>query len=165
MKNAANILETNQLDVPDFIKSKLEEQAQLRSENHMLRAKMALKEFEKEISAFTQGEGIPVLSKAISMADVETLREMSDYFRKKVASGVIILGAVIEGKPVIITAVTEDLVKNGIHAGKIVKEISKFIDGSGGGRPNFAQAGGKNPDGLEDALANSKQIIHGMYGN
>jgi alanyl-tRNA synthetase len=96
--------------------------------------------------------GIPVLAAVLVGADIDTLRQMTDRFRQRYASGIVVLGSVYENRPVLIAAVTEDLVKKGFHAGELVKETSQKIGGSGGGRPNLAQAGGKNPDGLQDAI-------------
>jgi alanyl-tRNA synthetase len=85
-------------------------------------------------------------------ADVDSLRQMCDRFREKYKSGVIVLGSAPEGRPVLIAAVTDDLVKRGILAGEIVKTIAQAIGGSGGGRPNLAQAGGKDASRLQEAI-------------
>ena len=85
--------------------------------------------------------------------DVGGLREMADWFRDRVDSGVAVLAAVPDNKPLLIVAVTEDLNKRGIKAGDIVREVANMVGGRGGGRPTLAQAGGKNPDKLPDAMA------------
>ena len=85
---------------------------------------------------------------------------MTDVFRGKFPSGIVALGTVNQEKPSIICAVTDDLIqKYGINAGEIVRNAAAIIEGSGGGRPNLAQAGGKNPAKLEDALTRIMQII------
>jgi alanyl-tRNA synthetase len=89
---------------------------------------------------------------------------MTDQFRQKHCSGVVVLGSVLDGKPIIIASVTDDLIKKGINAGEIVRTISKEIDGSGGGRPNLAQAGGKNPDGLKKALDQVPSFVKAKIG-
>jgi len=93
-----------------------------------------------------------VLAARVEEQSAERLREMSDWFRDRVQSGVAVLGAVNDGKPVIIATVTDDLIARGVRAGDLVREVAKIVGGSGGGRPNMAQAGGGNPELLSDAL-------------
>ena len=78
---------------------------------------------------------------------------MTDKFRQKFDSGVAVLGTVIDDKPALIAAVTDDLVQKGLKAGDLIKEVSAVVGGSGGGRPNLAQAGGNDPEKLDEALA------------
>jgi alanyl-tRNA synthetase len=92
------------------------------------------------------------LAAVLKNADVDTLRQMCDLFRQKYPSGVVALGSVSNDKPMIICAVTDDLVKRGLNAGEIVKTAAAVMGGSGGGRPNLAQAGGKDPDKLNEAI-------------
>jgi alanyl-tRNA synthetase len=77
---------------------------------------------------------------------------LTDLFRDKFPSGVIALGSILDGKPLIIAAVTNDLVNRGLHAGNLVREIAKIVDGGGGGKPDLAQAGGKDPTKLPEAM-------------
>ena len=107
------------------------------------------------------GERIIILSTHIvSDVDADILRELCDRFRQYHQSGVVVLGSVSEGRPIIICAVTDDLVKKGVHAGEIAKRAALFIDGSGGGRPNLAQAGGKDASKLDEALALVPNLVH-----
>jgi alanyl-tRNA synthetase len=76
------------------------------------------------------------------VADPDRLREMADWFRDRVKSGVAVLGTVKDGKPLIVAAVTEDLIGRGLKAGDIVREVAKVVGGGGGGRADMAQAGG-----------------------
>ena len=100
-----------------------------------------------------------MLTKEIREADIDTLRTLTDKFKEKYSSGVIVLGTVINEKPQILAVVTDDLVKTGIHAGNIVKKISPIIGGGGGGRPNMAQAGGSLPEKLDEALNAVKKVL------
>jgi alanyl-tRNA synthetase len=84
---------------------------------------------------------------------------MSDWFRSKVGSGVIVLGAVFDGKPNLLAAVTPDLVERGLDAGKIVRSAAQIIGGGGGGKPTLAQAGGKDASRLGEALVSVKQTV------
>ena len=92
------------------------------------------------------------------------LREMSDWFRDRLGSAVVVLGAVLEGKPTIIATVTDDLVKRGLHAGKLVKEVAQIVGGGGGGKPTMAQAGGKDAAYLGDALAKVEPLVGEVIG-
>jgi alanyl-tRNA synthetase len=87
------------------------------------------------------------------------LREMSDWFRDRLGSAVVVLGAVINDKPLIIATVTPDLVKRGLHAGKLVKEVAAVVGGGGGGKPAMAQAGGKDAAKLPQALAKVDELV------
>jgi alanyl-tRNA synthetase len=103
--------------------------------------------------------GVPVLVGVLAQADADTLREMADRFRQKIPSGVAVLGAVRDGKPAMIACVTDDLVKRGLNAGSIVRQAASAMGGSGGGKPNLAQAGGKEPSRLPDALAAARELV------
>ena len=100
-----------------------------------------------------QVQGVNVLAAQVDVAGVDNLREMADWYRDKVGSGVAVLATVINGKPVIIATVTDDLIKRGLHAGNLVRDVAQIVGGSGGGRPNMAQAGGRDADKLPQALA------------
>jgi alanyl-tRNA synthetase len=94
---------------------------------------------------------------------VDTLREMSDWFRSKVKSGVLAVGSVVDSKPQILIVVTDDLTKKGLHAGNLIKEVAPIVGGGGGGRPNMAQAGGKDVSKLPEALNKARDLIAQNY--
>jgi alanyl-tRNA synthetase len=106
--------------------------------------------------------GIPVVTAELKGLQVDGLRNAGDRIRQKLPSGVILLGARHENKAHIICMVSEDLVKKGLHAGAIVKDIGKVIGGSGGGRPQIAQAGGPQVDKLAEALEKTRHVIEKM---
>lgn len=122
----------------------------------------AQRNFDKLLLQVRDVNGVPVLAASVNSANAETLREMTDWFRQKVPSGVAVLGAVSEGKPTLIVAVTDDLVKRGLDANKIVKSIAKVVGGGGGGKPTLAQAGGKDPSRLAEALAQVPELVASM---
>ncbi|NLZ52816.1 MAG: alanine--tRNA ligase [Thermoanaerobacteraceae bacterium] len=103
--------------------------------------------------------GINVISTKVEAKTIDDLRIMSDTLRQKISSGIIVLGSVCSDKIMFVAAVTDDLTKKGYHAGKIVKSVAQIAGGSGGGKPNFAQAGGKIPAKLDEALASVSEII------
>jgi alanyl-tRNA synthetase len=98
-------------------------------------------------------KNVPVLAAQVAVSDVDTLREITDWYRARVKSGVIVLAATIEGRPQIVAAVTEDLTRRGLHAGKLAGAVAKVVGGGGGGKPTLAQAGGRDPQRLGEALA------------
>jgi alanyl-tRNA synthetase len=87
------------------------------------------------------------------------MREMSDYLRDNMKSGIIVLGSVYNNKPIFVAAVTPDLVDKGYNAGKIVEQVAKVTGGGGGGKATFAQAGGKDKDKLDEALHLVRSLI------
>ncbi|MBN1668182.1 MAG: alanine--tRNA ligase, partial [Anaerolineales bacterium] len=94
------------------------------------------------------------LTATLSDSDADTLRLMTDQFRKRYPSGVVVLASVSkDGRPTLIAAVTDDLVKRGLNAGELIKHVAAPLGGGGGGRPNLAQAGGKDATKLPEALA------------
>ena len=102
---------------------------------------------------------IPVLIAELPGADAETLREMTDIFRERYPSSMILLASVSDGRPLLVAAVTKDLVERGLLAGDLVKFAAQPIGGSGGGRPTLAQAGGKDPEQLDQALATAQEWV------
>ncbi len=124
-----------------------------------LRRELARYSFNERMQSLENINGVPALIIEVSDTPVETLREMSDWFRNKVDSGVFVAGANNDGKPLLMVVVSDDLTKNGLHAGNIVKQIAPVIGGGGGGRPNMAQAGGKDADKLPQALAKAREVI------
>jgi alanyl-tRNA synthetase len=104
-------------------------------------------------------DGIQMIAAQVDAPDGDLLAEMADWCRDRIDSGVVVLGSAVEGKALLVAKVTPDLVKRGVHAGKIVGEAAKLVGGGGGGRPDFATAGGRDASGLPDALARSEQIV------
>jgi alanyl-tRNA synthetase len=90
----------------------------------------------------------------------DTMREMADWFRNKVKEqGVLVLGSDIDGKPMLLVVLTDDLVKSGLKAGDIIKPVAAVVGGGGGGRPNMAQAGGKDSSKLPQALDKARELL------
>jgi alanyl-tRNA synthetase len=128
----------------------------------------ALERAQKELAKARFGElladtqtvkGAQALVARAQVETIDTLRDMTDWFREKYPSGVVVLGAVIADKPSIVVGVSKDLNGRGLDAGKLAREIAKLVGGSGGGRPNMAQAGGKDAGKLDEALAQANRLI------
>jgi alanyl-tRNA synthetase len=100
----------------------------------------------------------------VSTTNIEQAREAVDMLKKKAKSAAIVLGFEQEGRATLLAGVTDDLIKKGLKAGDIIKEIAPIVDGGGGGRPQMAQAGGKNPERIGDALAKAAELIKEKLG-
>jgi alanyl-tRNA synthetase len=137
--------------VENRIEQLLEERSRLLSEISNFKKNAALATYEglepHEVA------GSAVLTGVVPGSNPETLRELADRFRSAHPSSVVVLGTIVDEKPLLIAALSDDLISHGLHAGKLVQHIAKAIDGGGGGKPGLAQAGGKLPDRLPDALA------------
>ena len=129
---------------------------------------------ERELARLRSGDllgqaqdvaGVKVLAARVPESSADALREMGDRLRDKLGSGVILLGAVNDERPFLICFVTRDLVERGLHAGNIVKAAAVEIGGGGGGRPEMAQAGGRFPDKLDDALALAPRLVERELGS
>ena len=125
---------------------------QLERELEQTRAKLSRQQSETLLSHAVQLNGLAVLAEQVEANDVDALRQMTDWFRDKLGSSVVVLGSVINEKPMLVAAATDDAIKKGIHAGNLVRDAAKIVGGGGGGRPNMAQAGGRHADKLPEAL-------------
>jgi alanyl-tRNA synthetase len=127
-----------------------------------LRRQLARVEFEGLLQQVREVAGVSVLVARVRAASVETLREMSDWLRERLGSAVIVLGAVVAEKPSFVAAVTPDLVERGLKAGSLVQQVARAVGGGGGGRPTLAQAGGRDPGRLDEALALVPGLVQEM---
>ncbi len=109
-------------------------------------------------------EGVKVLAREVPAAPSQELREMADMLRQKLGSGVVVIGSREEDKVSLIAAVSDDLVDR-VHAGDLVKSLAARVGGGGGGRPDFAQAGGREPGKLGEALAAVTDEVRGQLGS
>jgi len=126
--------------------------SQAEKEIERLQTQRVASAFDEKIADTEEIKGIPVMLTILPGANIEALREMADKFRQHYDSGVALLASKQGGKPILVAAVTEDLVERGLHAGKLVGSVARIVGGGGGGRPTLAQAGGKDPAKLSEAL-------------
>jgi alanyl-tRNA synthetase len=117
-----------------------------------LRTELARQQTERLLTQVVQVEGVAVLAARVDGVAADTLREMSDWLRERLHSGVVVLATPVDDKPQMIAAVTEDLIGRGVHAGNLIRAVAKVVGGGGGGKPNLAQAGGKDLSRLSEAL-------------
>lgn len=157
LKNAAALLKTTPASIADQIKKLQEELKALRSENESLKSKAnseALGDTEaKDI------KGVKFIGTSIKDVDMNGLRELSDKLKDDMGEGVVVLISEAGGKVNMVVAATDEAQKKGAHAGNLIKAIAGLVGGGGGGRPNMAQAGGKNPAGIPEALSKAEEVL------
>ncbi|MCS6834639.1 MAG: alanine--tRNA ligase [Anaerolineae bacterium] len=149
---------------PDQIIARLEalqnDLAAARKTISQLQTRLAKTTFDELMTSMSDIGGKSALIAQVDNVSADALREMADWFRDKVkTSGVIILGSNSEGKPSLLVGLTDDLVKSGLKAGELIKPLAAIIGGGGGGRPNLAQAGGKDPARLPEALKKARELL------
>jgi len=132
-----------------------------RLEKDLLTARKAVaqKDLEASLADVEKVAGINVVARQVEATDRESLREMTDWFRRRLGSAVVVLGALIEGRPALVVAVTPDLVKRGLNAGRLVKQVAQAVGGGGGGKPTLAEAGGRDAEGLGQALERVPELV------
>ena len=136
----------------------LDEVKALSSENEKLKDQIAKSEVADVMSQVEEAGDFKVLPVSVKDVDMNALRTLGDDLKVKIGSGVVVLASDMGGKVNLIVTATDDAVKAGAHAGKIIKEAAALVGGGGGGRSNMAQAGGKNPAGIKDALAKAVEL-------
>jgi alanyl-tRNA synthetase len=156
----AERLQTGRAVLPDRVEGLQTDLKNTQHEVERLRTRLAHYEFKELMSRTQQILGVNVLVTRVSTTTADTLRQMADWFRDVYPEdGVLVIGMVAEtGKPQLLVAVTEDLTKR-VHAGNLIREVAKIVEGGGGGRPNLAQAGGKDPNKLDAALSHAQKLI------
>ncbi len=140
----------------------LSENKALQKEVDRLKRGALIGRFDDLLQEIQEIDGVPLLAAVVDGADADALRELTDRFRGKNKSGVAVLGSVHDGRPILVAMVTDDWVVKGIHAGNIVREAAKIVGGGGGGRPNLAQAGGRDAGKLPEALAAVPDLVRAM---
>jgi alanyl-tRNA synthetase len=159
LNNAAGQLGTTPDALPDRVHALQDDLRAEQHENARLRRRVARVEFLDLMNDAEEVDGVSVVVAQVEPTTTDTLREMTDWFRDKVDSGVIVLGMVADSdKPQLIAAATPDL-KQRLHAGNIIQAAAQIVGGGGGGRPDMAQAGGKDPAKLSEALDHAEDLI------
>ncbi len=159
LNQVASHLQSSPADVFSKVEALEAELKQTNRELDQMRIEVANQAFKQKMDDVREISGVPVLSALIPNADVDALRSLADQFRQKHPSGVVVLGTVINEKPSLIAAVTPDLISRGLKAGDLIKRVALVVGGGGGGRPDMAQAGGKDPAKLPEALAQVESYI------
>lgn len=159
LQQAGDLLKTKPEQVPDRIQSLHGEIKVLQRENDSLSTKLSNVEASNILNDFEQIDGVNVLAKQVDVKDMNALRTMMDDLKQKVESGIILLAAPNGNKVQLIAGVSKDLIEQGYHAGQLIKEAASLCGGGGGGRPDMAQAGGKDASKIPEALQYSKEYV------
>ncbi len=159
LHEAARTLKTNPANLVERCEHLMAEMKALQSENEALKSKAAKDALGDVMDQVQEVKGVKLLASKVAGVDMNGLRELGDQLKEKLGDGVVVLVSEKEGKVNLIAMVTEGAMAKGAHAGNLIKGIAALVGGGGGGRPNMAQAGGKNPAGIDDAIAESAKVL------
>jgi alanyl-tRNA synthetase len=162
LKMSARILSASVDLIPEKAEDLVDDLNSTRKEVARYKAEIAQNAFASKLGNVETFNGVAMIRLIVENSDADSLRKMADEFKLKNPSGIALLATVSHGNPLIIVSLSDNLVKRGLKAGDIAKAIAVEINGSGGGRPNLAQAGGKDPKGLQKALDLGKELISQM---
>ena len=156
---AAKTAKTSPAALNAKIEAMLEEIKALHSENEKLKSKLANEAMGDVMNQVQEIQGVKLLAIKVTDVDMNGLRNLGDQLKEKLGEGVVVIASVAEGKVNLMASATEGAQKRGAHAGNLIKAIAGLVGGGGGGRPGMAQAGGKNPAGVEDALKEAAKVV------
>ncbi|KIR03074.1 Alanyl-tRNA synthetase [Lachnospiraceae bacterium TWA4] len=162
MKEAATAAKCEPAKLVEKIEAMQAELKALASENEKLKSKLAQNSLGDVLDQVVEVKGVKLLCARADGTDANGLRNLGDQLKDKLGEGVIILAAANDGKVSLMATVTDEAQKKGAHAGNIIKAIAGCVGGKGGGRPNMAQAGGKDAAGIENAFAQAKEVLEGQ---
>ena len=164
LHEAAKVAKTEPNNLVKRIETLNEEIKALSAENEKLKAKMANASVGDVMSQVVEVKGVKLLATKVADVDMNGLRNLGDQLKDKMGGGVVVLVSTTGDKANVIVMADDDAISKGAHAGNMIKEIAKLVGGGGGGRPNMAQAGGKNPAGADEAVAKAKEILEAQIG-
>ncbi len=162
INEAAKLVKTNPAGLVEKLEHLVAEMKELQSENESLKSKAAKDALGDVMNQVVEVNGVKLLAASVSGVDMNGLRDLGDQLKEKLGEGVVVLASDLDGKVNLVAMATDDAMKKGAHAGNLIKAIAGKVGGGGGGRPNMAQAGGKNPAGIPDAIAEAKTALEGQ---
>lgn len=162
VNEAAKLVKTNPAGLVDKIQHLMADLKAVQSENESLKSKAAKEALGDVMDQVVEVKGVKLLASGVSGVDMNGLRELGDQLKEKLGEGVVVLASDCDGKVSLIAMATDGAMKQGAHAGNLIKAIAAKVGGGGGGRPNMAQAGGKNPAGIPEAIAEVKAVLEGQ---
>ena len=154
----AKLVKATPANAVEKVEHLLAEVKTLQSENESLKSKAAKDALGDVMNQVTEVNGMKVLATKVDGVDMNGLRELGDQLKEKIGEGIVVIASNVDGKVNLMATATDAAMKAGAHAGNLIKEIAKLVGGGGGGRPNMAQAGGKNPEGIDEAIAKAKEV-------
>ncbi len=159
LAEAAKLLKASPASVLEKIGHLLAEVKALQSENESLKSKAAKDALGDVMDQIKEVKGVKVLAARVDGVDMNGLRDLGDQLKEKLGEGVVVLASAADGKVSLMATATDGAMKAGAHAGNLIKAIAVCVGGGGGGRPNMAQAGGKNPAGIDEALTKVTEVL------
>lgn len=162
LNEASKVLKASPENLTEKITHMMNENKALHSEVESLKSKLAQDAMGDVMDQVQDVKGIKLLATEVDGVDMNGLRDLGDQLKEKIGEGVVVLASGNDGKVSLMVTATEGAMKQGAHAGNLVKAIAGLVGGGGGGRPNMAQAGGKNPAGIKDALVKAKETLEGQ---
>ena len=159
LNEAAKAAKSDAHNLTKKIHSLNDEIKSLSSENEKLKAKLANESVGDALDNVVEVKGVKLLATKVADVDMNGLRNLGDQLKEKMGGGVVVIVSTTNDKANVIVMADNDAISKGAHAGNMIKEIAKCVGGGGGGRPNMAQAGGKNPAGADMAIEKAKEIL------
>ena len=159
LANAAKLLKTKPEAVSEKIEHLYAEIKALQSENEALKSKAAKDALGDVMNQVQEIKGVKLLAARVDDVDMNGLRDLGDQLKEKLGDGVVVLASVKDGKVSLMATATDEAQKKGAHAGNLIKAIAAIVGGGGGGRPGMAQAGGKNPAAVDDAIKEAAKVV------
>lgn len=158
----AKTLKTSPAEITEKITHLQKEVKELQSENESLKSKMAQDSLGNVMDQVVEVKGVKVLASAVDGVDMNGLRDLGDQLKEKLGEGVVVLASAKDGKVSLLAMATQGAMDKGAHAGNLIKAAAAIVGGGGGGRANMAQAGGKNPDKIPEAIAKVAELVEGQ---
>ena len=155
----ARVLKTSPATLLDRAEHLMAEMKVLQSENESLKSKAVKDALGDVMNQVKEVKGVKLLAASVAGVDMNGLRDLGDQLKAKIGEGVIVLISDCDGKVNMVAMATQGAMDKGAHAGNLIKGIAALVGGGGGGRPNMAQAGGKNPAGIPDAIAKCEEVL------
>ena len=162
LNQAAKVVKSTPANLVDRLEHLMAELKALQSENESLKSKAAKDALGDVMDQVVEVKGVKLLATSVDGVDMNGLRDLGDQLKEKLGDGVVVIASSCDGKVNLIAMATDNAMAAGAHAGNLIKAIASKVGGGGGGRPNMAQAGGKNPAGITDAIAEAKAALEGM---
>ena len=162
LNQAAKVVKSTPANLVDRLEHLMAELKALQSENESLKSKAAKDALGDVMDQVVEVKGVKLLATSVDGVDMNGLRDLGDQLKEKLGDGVVVIASSCDGKVNLIAMATDNAMAAGAHAGNLIKAIASKVGGGGGGRPNMAQAGGKNPAGIPDAIAEAKAALEGM---
>ena len=162
VNDAAKLLKATPANLLDKIEHLLAEMKALSSENESLKSKAAKDALGDVMDQVVEVKGVKLLATSVSGVDMNGLRDLGDTLKEKLGEGVVVLASDCDGKVNLVAMATDAAMGSGAHAGNLIKGIAALVGGGGGGRPNMAQAGGKNPAGIDAAIKEAAVVLEGQ---